>query len=376
MVFSMTFPAYIFALPQDPNVVSGQAGISTPDSGTMYINQGTDKAIINWQSFSIAHPEAVRFFQPGSSSIALNRVIGVDPSAIYGSLTANGRIFLINTNGILVGPTGRINVNSFLASTLDIANEDFLSGSYIFSQTLGKSLSSIVNQGIITTAPGGFTSLLAPAVCNEGSIIASLGKVYIGAGEQVTLNFLENDLINFVVDKDVTDKVLGPDGEPLDDTILNKGSISAEGGEVILSAKTAYDAIKSVINNQGIIEAKSIVNENGVIKLVGGDKGIVKSSGTLDASAAEAGADGGSIEMTGSKVGQFGEVHADAIDGDGGNINLYANDVVALSSDSLTTANAGLNGDGGEIIVFSPDTALFWDGARIEAKGNLRDVHK
>ncbi len=113
-----------------------------------------------------------------------------------------------------------------------------------------------------------------------------------------------------------------------------------------------------------------------MIKLVGGDKGIVKSSGTLDASAAEAGADGGSIEMTGSKVGQFGEVHADAIDGDGGNINLYANDVVALSSDSLTTANAGLNGDGGEIIVFSPDTALFWDGARIEAKGNLRDVHK
>lgn len=73
--------------------------------------------------------------------------------------------------------------------------------------------------------------------------------------------------------------------------------------------------------------------------------------------------------MTGFKVGQFGEVHADAIDGDGGNITLYASDTVALSSDSLTTANAGLNGDGGKIIVFSPDTALFWENAKIEARG-------
>ena len=166
----------------------------------MNINQGTSKAIINWKGFSIARPETVRFLQPGASSIALNRVIGVDPSHLYGTLSANGRIFLINPNGIMVGPTGRINVNSFLASTLDMADTDFMSGNFTFSKNLSDTLTSIVNQGSIQAAQGGFVSIIAPSVQNQGSIMASLGKVYIGSGEKVTLNFADNDLIGFAVD--------------------------------------------------------------------------------------------------------------------------------------------------------------------------------
>ena len=124
-------------------MVAGQAQVSQPNALNMVINQATNKAIINWQQFSIAHPEAVRFFQPGASSIALNRVIGVDPSLIYGQLSANGGVWLINPNGILVGSTGRINVNSFVASTLDMANADFLSGNYVFNQMLNASLASL-----------------------------------------------------------------------------------------------------------------------------------------------------------------------------------------------------------------------------------------
>ncbi|MEW6673789.1 MAG: filamentous hemagglutinin N-terminal domain-containing protein, partial [Thermodesulfobacteriota bacterium] len=115
MAYSLMFPVHIFALPQGGAVVAGQAQIATPDARNMTVNQATPKAIINWQQFGIAQSEAVRFFQPGAASIALNRVVGVDPSIINGLLSANGRIFVINPNGLLVGPTGQINVNSFLA---------------------------------------------------------------------------------------------------------------------------------------------------------------------------------------------------------------------------------------------------------------------
>jgi len=303
LAYSLIFPAYIFALPQGGQVVAGQADITNPSAVQMQINQATQKAIINWQQFSIAAPEAVNFTQPNAAAIALNRVIGVDPSVIYGSLSANGGVWVINPAGVLVGSTGVINVNSFLASTLDIANEDFLSGNYTFSQRVNESLASIVNQGTISAASGGSVSLIAPGVVNQGTIVASLGKVNLGAGEQVTVNFQGNELINFAVDKSVLGEVLGPDGQPLEDSILNEGTISAEGGEVVLSARTAYDAIKSVVNNKGVIEAQTVENENGVIRLQGNDLGIVYNSGTLDVSGTDEGETGGEVEVNGEKTG-------------------------------------------------------------------------
>ncbi|MDF1592662.1 MAG: filamentous hemagglutinin N-terminal domain-containing protein, partial [Desulfobacterales bacterium] len=306
MAYSLMFPFHIFALPEGGSVVAGQARIATPDTRNMTINQATNKAIINWQKFGINPLEAVRFFQPGASSIALNRVVGIDPSIINGLLSANGRIFVINPNGLLVGPTGQINVNSFLASTLNINNEDFLSDRFVFSQSLGQSLASIINQGTITAADGGSVSLFAPAVRNEGTIVANFGKVFLGAGEQVTLSFAGNDLIKFAVDESVKDKVLGPDGQPMADSVGNTGAISADGGEVILKGRTAADLVQSVVNNSGVIEAKSLVNQGGVIKLEGDGENITANSGTLDVSGKEEGAKGGIVYALGSKVGLFG----------------------------------------------------------------------
>ncbi len=137
LVYFLSFPVHIFALPQGGRVVSGQANISLPSQQNMQINQATNKAIINWQDFSIARPESVQFFQPSAAATAMNRVIGVNPSLIYGRLSANGNVFVINPNGILVGASGAINVGSFIASTLDISNEDFLSDNFIFSQKNG-----------------------------------------------------------------------------------------------------------------------------------------------------------------------------------------------------------------------------------------------
>jgi filamentous hemagglutinin family protein len=377
--FLLIAPPYLFAMPQGAQVQSGQARISQPDLNNMHITQGTNKAIINWQSFSIGRPEAVRFFQPSSSSIALNRVVGGNPSEIYGLLSANGRIYLINTNGIMVGPTGQINVNSFIASTLGISNEDFLQGNNVFTQSVGKSLASIVNQGAITAADGGFVSLIAPSVQNQGTITANLGKVFIGGGERVTLNFDGENLISFAIEEEVKGVVLDQEGNPAEAIINNQGTISADGGEVILSAKSAIDSIKSVVNNDGVIAAKSLVNENGVIKLMGGDEGVVANSGTLDASGKVAGAKGGTVQVLGDKVGLFGDGLIDVSGDAGGGTVLVGGDFQGknpsimnasrtyVSPEFSIKADALTNGDGGRVIVWSDEVTRFYGD--ISARG-------
>ena len=399
MIYSLMFPVQIFALPQGGNVVAGQANIAQSSAQNMEIVQSTSKAAIDWQQFSIATQESVRFIQPDTSSVALNRVIGVDPSLIYGQLTANGSIVLVNPTGIVVGPSGRINVFSFLASTLDIANQDFMSGNYSFSQQFDASLASILNQGSISAASGGSVSLIAPGIENQGTITASLGTVNLGAGEQVTLNFAGNSLISFVVDKAVTGEVLGADGTPVENAILNTGTISADGGAVTLEAKVAYDAIKSVVNNQGVIEARTIDEHNGVIRLLGNDQGIVYNSGTLDVTGDDAGEIGGTVEVTGEKtafvhysqvlasgrsgggkvyvgggyqgsdpviqngkityVGENAVIEADAIDqGDGGEVIVWADDDTEFHG-TVSATGGSLGGDGGFVEISGKDTLLF-----------------
>ncbi|HZT51854.1 MAG TPA: filamentous hemagglutinin N-terminal domain-containing protein, partial [Stellaceae bacterium] len=85
-------------------VVAGQAAISNPTATSTLIRQSTPKAIINWTSFSIPKGSSVAFQQPSASAIALNRVTGGSISQIYGSLTANGQVWLSNPNGIVLGP--------------------------------------------------------------------------------------------------------------------------------------------------------------------------------------------------------------------------------------------------------------------------------
>lgn len=99
----LCLPAEVQALPGGGQIAGGQATIQQSVPNTLTIHQGSDRAILNWQSFSIGSGEAVHFLQPGVGSIALNRVVGIDPSVILGQLHANGQIFLINPNGILFG---------------------------------------------------------------------------------------------------------------------------------------------------------------------------------------------------------------------------------------------------------------------------------
>ncbi|MGC8804677.1 MAG: filamentous hemagglutinin N-terminal domain-containing protein, partial [Candidatus Ratteibacteria bacterium] len=255
----LMWPIQALPMPTGGNVVAGQATISQPGATTMQIDQASQKAIINWQGYSINANELVRYIQPGASAIVLNRVIGGDPSRIYGQIQANGQVFVINNAGILVGSGAKIDVGSFLASTLNISDSDFLAGKYNFIQDSEKSPSYIVNKGTITVSDEGYVILAAPLVSNEGLIIANLGKVNLIGGEKVTVNFDGTGLINFTVDK-----------------------LSGQPGTILMTKEAASDIIKNVVNTQGLVEAGQVIEKDGVIELAGAS-GIVINSGTIKA---------------------------------------------------------------------------------------------
>ena len=252
-------------------VTSGNASINTSGS-TTNITQTSQNATINWDSFSIGSGETVNFMQPSSSAMVLNRVLGQDPSTILGNLNANGQVFIINPNGTLFGSTAQVNVGGLTVSSLNISDDDFNSGNYQFNNdgTAG----NITNQGNLNAAEGGYIALIAPKVINEGNITANSGSVLMAAGDQVTLNLNNGSLLGYSVDQGSLDALAD-----------NKQLIQADGGQIILTAKAADALSTAVVNNSGIIQARTVQNVGGVIKLMGDmDVGTVNVSGTVNAS--------------------------------------------------------------------------------------------
>jgi len=258
------------ALPGGMEVVSGQARASTPNAQSMVITQGSQKAILNWQSFNIGAGQSVQFVQPNAAAVALNRVIGQDPTAIYGSLSANGQVFLVNQAGVMFAPTAQVNVGGLVASSLAISNEDFSAGRYIFS---GSGAGSVVNHGSLQAARGGYVALLGANVSNTGRITASAGSVALAAGERVTLDPSGSGLVKFSVD-----------AAAVNAAAANSGVIVAEGGQVVMAANALGDALATVVNHSGVIRATSVSERDGLIVLSGGASGVTRVSGTLDAS--------------------------------------------------------------------------------------------
>ena len=226
-----------FANPQGGKVVSGNVGIKESPQ-RLDINQMSDKAIIDWLSFSIDADELVRFRQPSSSSIALNRVRGGEYSAILGQLIADGRILLINPNGILFGKESRIDVSGLVATTIDIGDKDFLEGRLNFDQSRNAA-GTVVNRGAITAAEGGLVALVAPGVENSGLIHARLGRVALASGNSFTLDLHGDNLVQLAIDDSVAERLFAPDGKRLKALVGNSGKIAADGGSVVLTAVSA-----------------------------------------------------------------------------------------------------------------------------------------
>ena len=387
--------APVAAGPEGPAVVGGTATIQGLGGPSVIVNQSTPSAIINWNTFNIRANESVRFNQPSSSSVALNRVTGgLGPSEIMGTLTANGRVFIINRDGILFGPGAVINTAGFLASTSDIRNADFMAGRYNFNIP-GRPDASIVNQGRITATSGGFAALVAPGVRNSGTITATLGTVALAAGNSFTLDLYGDKLITLAVNDQIASQVIDvATGKPLKSLVSNEGKIRANGGRVELTAAAARHVVDSVINTSGVIKANSIGHRNGMIVLsaaTGGSKPAgapaqtVKISGTLSAAGKRKDTKGGTILVTGEHI-RLARARVDAsgragggkvlIGGDwrGGNpnTNLLANASAKLENFAIPTATtvsvgagATINasatgrGDGGKVILWSDTETTF-----------------
>jgi filamentous hemagglutinin family protein len=381
-------PTIAAALPTDGHVVAGQATIHKVSPTTLSITQASDKAILNWNSFSIAANEAVRFTQPSVYSIALNRVIGVDPSVILGQLQANGRIFLINPNGILFGAGAQVNVGGLLATTLQIRDDDFMAGRYLFAQNPLKGLKTVVNRGSIQISDNGFVVLMAPGVSNEGVIVANLGTALLGSGQKFTLDLMGDGLIRYAINDKVLGQVTGPDSKPLTSAVNNSGSIQADGGQVILQAKAAGDVFSSVVNQSGVIRAHSLENHGGIVKLIGGDEtlatatdagamrpagevsGAVVNHGTIDIAAGEPHASPGSVTIVGERVGQYGSIMATGAEGtNGGDVVITSTTRTILASGSTIDVSGSGRSSGGRLHVWSDQDTFFNTNATILARG-------
>ncbi|QOZ82104.1 filamentous hemagglutinin N-terminal domain-containing protein [Chromobacterium sp. Rain0013] len=277
-------------LPDGGNIKAGNGNILVFDNGKqMSINQSSDKLAIDWNSFNIGNGHKVTFNQPNSASIALNRVVGVDGSNIMGQLNANGRVFLVNPNGVLFGKTAQVNVGGLVASTQDLSVERFMAGNYRFE---GNSAAEVSNQGTLAAQNGGAVALLGARVSNTGVIQANLGKVALAGGKAFTLNFDGSGLVNLQVDE-----------AAINAEVRNGNLLRADGGEVLMTARASNTLLSNVVNNTGVIEARTLQNRAGKIVLDAGDNQRVNVAGTLNASAQGSFlGDGGQIEVKGKAV--------------------------------------------------------------------------
>ena len=361
-VFASLWAAAAHAGPTSGQVTAG-TGTITQSGSTTTVNQATQNLSLNWQTFNVAPQETVNFVQPNSAAVAVNRILDSNGSVILGHLDANGQVYLINPNGVLFGRSAEVNVGGLVASTLSLNGG--ISQTESFS---GSGSGAVVNEGAITTSTGGSVALLGNYVRNTGTISARLGTVALGAGSAATLAFSDTHLVAMQIDQSV-----------LNSEASNGGLIRADGGQVVMTAGAQRALLASVVNNTGVIEARTLQNHEGTIILLGGmNAGALNDSGTLDASAPDGG-NGGSIETSAAHVeiaksarittaAAMGLNGTWTIDPDGFTIAPSGGDMTgaaltaALASGNVAIASTSGNGSDGNVNV---DDAVSWSANKL-----------
>ncbi|MGE5114922.1 MAG: YDG domain-containing protein [Betaproteobacteria bacterium] len=383
-------------LPSGMSTVAGQASARTVGNTLTITNSpGT---ILNWNSFSIGAQNAVRFEQSSASSQVLNRVTGTDPSSILGGLSSNGRVWLLNPNGVLFGQGARIDVASLVTSTLNLNDTDWLAGRYRFTQGSGPA-ADVVNQGDLRSSFGGHVALIGGTVRNEGDITAPGGQIVLAAGSDVEL--LDTATPNVGV------KVNAGEGN-----VLNLGQLLAAGGRIDIHAATVNqdgimraDALERGPGGEVVLRARDQLNlgaasqttanggSGGRITLEADQtmvRGTVSATGSQDA--------GGQIQLLGRQVGLLDAARVDVSGaGGGGEVlvgggeqgkdpNVPNAQAVYFGPQAGITADATASGDGGRIILWSDEATrafgslsarggpLGGDGGFIETSGGWLDA--
>jgi len=339
------------ANPTGGQVVAGQANFVA--NGNLLTITNSANAIINWQTFSIGRNETTRFVQVDANSAVLNRVLGNNPSLLLGQLQSNGRVFLVNPAGLLVGQGARIDVAGFVASTLNLSDANFLAGKLDFAKTPGAA--PLVNQGSIRTTDGGQVFLVAPQVVNSGSIVAADGKVVLAAGERVEIG--DTALPGLKVE------VVG------DGSADNLGKVLASAGKVGI--------VGALVRNAGMVDVSSVEREGGRIFLRAG-KAATVTGGALLAN----GRQGGEIRVEGEQVAVEGGALLDASGRLGGGKVLVGGDFqgsnpavrnasqTRVAAAAVLRADATENGDGGKVVVWSDGTTVA--AGQLSARGGAR----
>lgn len=339
------------ANPVGANVISGQASFAA--SGNTLTVTNTPGTIIHWRDFSIGANEVTRFVQQSAASAVLNRVVTNSPSSILGTLQSNGRVFLVNPNGIVFGRGATLDVAGLVATTLNLSNADFLAGRYSFSHVPGAQ--GISNAGNITAQSGGQIYLIAPDVGNTGVITAPNGEILLAAGHSV-------DLVDSA-EPSLRVNITAPAG-----TATNVGQLIASAGSLGLFG--------AVVRNSGTVSADSATMQGGRIVFKAIQRAEI--AGTVSAG----GATGGTIEALGNEVGIMDGATLSANGAQGGGTVLVGGDYRGGNPDISTAwatyiaptatvrADATQNGNGGRVIVWADDTARVYGG--ISAKGGAQ----
>ncbi len=368
-------PAIAGDLPSGGQVAQGSASISVTRPGQMVIGQNSAKAVVNWQDFSIAKGARVDIRQPSSKAAMLNRVTGTATSSIAGQLNANGQVFLVNPNGIVIGKTGEVRTGGFAASSLGMTDSDFMAGRHVFT---GNGASATVsNDGLIEVGRGGYAALIGGRVKNTGAIVAPLGRIGLGAGERAVLDLSGDGFLQVAVPSEIGG----------DDALIDvAGTLAADGGLVEIRAATARDAARRAVNLSGVVEARSVGGRSGAVILGGGDGGQVRISGRVDVSApwrtepaaaappparpSEIVVTGVNIALAGATLDASGPARGGSIRIGGelrGGGTLQRAVVTSVDATSVIHADATESGDGGTIILWSDGLTEF--AGHVSAKG-------
>src|SRR5271166_3473245 len=342
------------ARPQGGQVVAGSASISTTPSTTT-IDQTTQRAAINWNSFNVGSQQTVTFEQPSASSMTLNRVTGPDPSAIAGHIDANGGIVITNPDGVVFYRGSEVNATDLVVSAPGITNKNFMAGHMAFNRP-AKPGAVIVNRGNLTIRQAGLGALVAPEVRNRGTITAKLGHVALAGADAATLDMYGDALVT------------------------NTGVIEANGGTVQLTAAAADNVVTNLVAARGRIGADSTGNHLGTVAIAGTGGALL-----VDGRVFAGGAQGGAIEVAGpGDVTVGSHAHVSASGANGGGVVAVGTDLARASGGASVTptvvaqrvriahgarisADARRQGNGGTVTLLSTDVTA--QNGRITARG-------
>jgi filamentous hemagglutinin family protein len=299
-------------LPVGANVTSGQATISSLDA-VMNVNQSSQKAIINWNRFDVGSQARVNFNQPHSSSQTLNRVVSGSASQIYGNISANGQIYLINPNGVVFGAGSQVSAAGVVASTLDVTDENFTKGILSFQKK--QAAGSIINKGTIVVQPGGHVALIGANVENSGVIHAPSGRVVLAAGDKVEVPLTDSGLIS--IEATVQDAphtvatsgridVSSANGNGGSVALMGKAVKIESGAKILANGKTGGGTIiignklkteTTTLGSGTLIDASAMEHGNGGNVIVWSKLSTVV-GGTILAQGGRSGGDGGFVETS------------------------------------------------------------------------------